>query len=183
MLQSHFSTILLMRLGSTKRIEQCYNTRTLSFGCAANWVDYSKTGDKVTGDQLECVFAHLKNGDSRMNVKDSHGIPMGNHLETLYDPRTDTYYLRFIPTLLTPRLYKISSEGWREAGALLDASFLFYIQFVYSEEIPHKSWKKSLTRNRGLKQKSHRKVGRSRSVEIGLKLKNPTQNFEYPIAG
>lgn len=75
MLQSHFSTILLMRLGSTKRIEQCYNTRTLSFGCAANWVDYSKTGDKVTGDQLECVFAHLKNGDSRMNVKDSHGIP------------------------------------------------------------------------------------------------------------
>lgn len=60
MLQSHFSTILLMRLGSTKRIEQCYNTRTLSFGCAANWVDYSKTGDKVTGDQLECVFAHLK---------------------------------------------------------------------------------------------------------------------------
>ncbi len=81
------------------------------------------------------------------------------------------------------RLYKISSEGWREAGALLDASFLFYIQFVYSEEIPHKSWKKLLTRNRGLKQKSHRKVGRSRSVEIGLKLKNPTQNFEYPIAG
>ena len=81
------------------------------------------------------------------------------------------------------RLYKISSEGWREAGALLDASFLFYIQFVYSEEIPHKSWEKSLTRNRGLKQKSHRKVGRSRSVEIGLKLKNPTQNFEYPIAG
>lgn len=70
MLQSHFSTILLMRLGSTKRIEQCYNTRTLSFGCAANWVDYSKTGDKVTGDQLECVFARLKNGDSRMNVKD-----------------------------------------------------------------------------------------------------------------
>ena len=68
-------------------------------------------------------------------------------------------------------------------GALLDASFLFYIQFVYSEEIPHKSWKKLLTRNRGLKQKSHRKVGRSRSVEIGLKLKNPTQNFEYPIAG
>lgn len=104
MLQSHFSTILLMRLGSTKRIEQCYNTRTLSFGCAANWVDYSKTGDKVTGDQLECVFAHLKNGDSRMNVKDSHGIPMGNHLETLYDPRTDTYYLRFIPTLLTPAM-------------------------------------------------------------------------------
>ena len=37
------------------------------------------------------------------------------------------------------RLYKISSEGWREAGALLDASFLFYIQFVYSEEIPHKT--------------------------------------------
>ena len=109
MLQSHFSTILLMRLGSTKRIEQCFNTRTLSFGCAANWVDYSKTGDKVTGDQLECVFAHLKNGDSRMNVKDSHGIPMGNHLETLYDPRTDTYYLRFIPTLLTPAMCFYSS--------------------------------------------------------------------------
>ena len=76
------------------------------------------------------------------------------------------------------RLYKISSEGWREAGVLLDASFLIYIQFVYSEEIPHKSWKKSLARNRGLKLKSHRKVGRNRSVEMGLKLKNPTQNLE-----
>lgn len=76
------------------------------------------------------------------------------------------------------RLYKISSEGWREAGILLDASFLFYIQFVYSEEIPHKSWKKSLARNRGLKLKSHRKVGRNRLVEMGLKLKNPTQNLE-----
>ena len=116
MLQSHFSTILLMRLGSTKRIEQCYNTRTLSFGCAANWVDYSKTGDKVTGDQLECVFAHLKNGDSRMNVKDSHGIPMGNHLETLYDPRTDTYYLRFIPTLLTPAMCFYSFDAAKVAA-------------------------------------------------------------------
>lgn len=116
MLQSHFSTILLMRLGSTKRIEQCYNTRTLSFGCAANWVDYSKTGDKVTGDQLECVFAHLKNGDSRMNVKDSHGIPMGNHLETLYDPRTDTYYLRFIPTLLTPTMCFYSFDATKVAA-------------------------------------------------------------------
>ena len=76
------------------------------------------------------------------------------------------------------RLYKISSEGWREAGVLLDASFLFYIQFVYSEEIPYKSWKKSLARNGGLKLKSHRKVGRNRSVEMGLKLKNPTQNLE-----
>ena len=111
-----FSTILLMRLGSTKRIEQCYNTRTLSFGCAANWVDYSKTGDKVTGDQLECVFAHLKNGDSRMNVKDSHGIPMGNHLETLYDPRTDTYYLRFIPTLLTPAMCFYSFDAAKVAA-------------------------------------------------------------------
>ena len=77
MLQSHFSTILLMRLGSTKRIEQCYNTRTLSFGCAANWVDYSKTGDKVTGDKLECVFAHLKMVNSRMNVKRFTRYPYG----------------------------------------------------------------------------------------------------------
>ena len=75
-----------------------------------------KTGDKVTGDQLECVFAHLKNGDSRMNVKDSHGIPMGNHLETLYDPRTDTYYLRFIPTLLTPTMCFYSFDATKVAA-------------------------------------------------------------------
>ena len=116
MLQSNFSTILLMRLGSTKRIEQCYNTKTLSFGCAANWVDYSKTGNKVTGDQLECVFAHLKSGDSRMNVKDSHGIPMGNHLETLYAPETDTCYLRFIPTLLTPAMCFYSFDSTKVAA-------------------------------------------------------------------
>ena len=116
MLQSNFSTILFMRLGSTKRIEQCYNTKTLSFGCAANWVDYSKTGNKVTGDQLECVFAHLKSGDSRMNVKDSHGIPMGNHLETLYAPETDTCYLRFIPTLLTPAMCFYSFDSTKVAA-------------------------------------------------------------------
>ena len=75
-----------------------------------------KTGDKVTGDQLECVFAHLKNGDSRMNVKDSHGIPMGNHLETLYDPRTDTYYLCFIPTLLTPTMCFYSFDATKVAA-------------------------------------------------------------------
>lgn len=73
MLQSHFSTILLMRLGSTKRIEQCYNTRTLSFGCAANWVDYSKTGVKaklfcpeIAG--LFCRIAGLFCHDSRANL-------------------------------------------------------------------------------------------------------------------
>ena len=139
MLQSHFSTILLMRLGSTKRIEQCYNTRTLSFGCAANWVDYSKTGDKVTGDQLECVFAHLKNGDSRMNVKDSHGIPMGNHLETLYDPRTDTYYLRFIPTLLTPAMCFYSFDAAKVAANVpvhFRLLFTFFL-LVFCKNVPY----------------------------------------------
>ena len=58
----------------------------------------------------------------------------------------------------------------------------FFVLFVYSEEIPHKSWKKSLTRNWGLKQKSHIKVGRSRSVEMRVEKKNPTQKLEYPWA-
>lgn len=51
-----------------------------------------------------------------MNVKDSHGIPMGNHLETLYDPRTDTYYLRFIPTLLTPTMCFYSFDATKVAA-------------------------------------------------------------------
>ena len=37
-----------------------------------------------------------------------------------------------------------------------------------------------LYKKKSKKLKSHRKVGRSRSVEMRVEKKNPTQNLEYP---
>ena len=59
---------LLMRVGTTESIERCYNTSTIQFGCAANWLDYAlKKNNNSTGDIFECVFAHVLKNDPRIN--------------------------------------------------------------------------------------------------------------------
>ena len=75
-----------------------------------------KQATKVTGDQLECVFAHLKSGDSRMNVKIHTVSPWEITLKPYMTPRTDTYYLRFIPTLLTPAMCFYSFDAAKVAA-------------------------------------------------------------------
>lgn len=100
---SNFNAALFMRVGSLERIRACYESQTISFGCAANWVDIAKTGNQTTGDALECVYAHLKKG-TPVDVRDCMGNPMGNHLQELTDSKDGTKYLRFVPTLLTPAL-------------------------------------------------------------------------------
>ena len=58
-LTANFSTGMLMRVGSKERLEKCYREKKLEFSCAANWVDYAQNGNSVTGDYLECIFAHV----------------------------------------------------------------------------------------------------------------------------
>lgn len=107
MLKNNFSltTSLLLRVGRTETIFRCYNRKYVEFGCAANWIDYAlKTKNVSTGDYWECIFAHLPNDDSRLNVLDSHGIPMKDNLFMLYDDKDNSWYLRFMPTILMPAL-------------------------------------------------------------------------------
>lgn len=104
-LAAQFSTALLMRIGSKEKIEHCYQEKKLAFGCAANWADYAKSGNYVTGDQLECIFAHVRNDDPRLSdLRDSHGLPMGNHVEILKRIDDQTSFLRYTPTLMVPAL-------------------------------------------------------------------------------
>ena len=104
-LTANFSTGMLMRVGSKERLERCYREKKLEFSCAANWVDYAQNGNSVTGDYLECIFAHVNNDDPRLSdLRDSHGLPMGNHIEILRRSDDQTSYLRYTPTLMVPAL-------------------------------------------------------------------------------
>lgn len=98
------TTSLLMRVGHTSKIKECYDTKTLQFSCAANWLDYAmKKGNKTTGDIFECVFAHLPKGDPRIyGVTDFRGNPMGDHLLIAENKTDGSALLRLIPTILTP---------------------------------------------------------------------------------
>ncbi len=102
-LTANFSTGMLMWVGSKERLEKCYREKKLEFSCAANWVDYAQNGNFVTGDYLECIFAHVNNDDPRLSdLRDSHGLPMGNHIEILRRSDDQTSYLRYTPTLMVP---------------------------------------------------------------------------------
>ena len=100
-----FTTTLLMRVGKTEEIQRCYDENILSFGCAANWLDYSlKQNNQITGDPFEGAFAHILINDLHTDtIKDVKGNPMGDHLHILKLP-DNTCLLRYIPTILVPVL-------------------------------------------------------------------------------
>ena len=105
-LTSNVTTSLLMRVGPTESIESSYKTKTLSFGCAANWLNYAlEKGNQAIGDVFECVFAQTSKTDTRIpSLTDSRGKPMGNHLLILENTADDSCILRYIPTILVPVL-------------------------------------------------------------------------------
>lgn len=97
---------LFMRVGSSKEIEKSYRTKTLRFGCAANWLDYALNQNNTsTGDIFECVFAHVMKDDSRIKkIVDVKGKPMGDNLLIMENKNDATCLLRFEPTILIPTL-------------------------------------------------------------------------------
>lgn len=99
-------TSILMRVGSKKRILQWYETKTLQFGCAANWIDYTfKDKSNPTGDFFECIFAHTTMDDPRIcKMTDIKGEPMGDNLLISVNKTDATCLLRFEPTILMPVL-------------------------------------------------------------------------------
>ena len=108
-LTSNVTTTLLMRVGPTESIEKNYRDKILTFGCAANWLDYALTkGNQTVGDIFECVFARTVGRDPRIrSVTDSRGKPMGDHLlvlEDIEDIADNSCILRYIPTILVPVL-------------------------------------------------------------------------------
>lgn len=107
------STVLLFRVGEEDSIKNNYDNNFIEFGCAANWIDYSlKNKDSAIGDYYECIFGHLKAGDGRLKVSDAHGYEMRDNLFMLYDGKDNSYYLRYMPTILMPALcfYSLSKN-------------------------------------------------------------------------
>lgn len=102
-MQSNFDSSLLMRVGKLKDIRSSYENQTLTFGCAANWIDYASKGNHTTGDFLEGTFAHLPKEDNTPFF-DSHGKPMGNHLFIRESPKDGSRYICYVPTLLIPTM-------------------------------------------------------------------------------
>lgn len=110
----HVTTSLLMRIDSTKSIEESYQNKKLRFSCAANWINHSiKSGNYTIGDPEECIFARLKKDDLRVveaqypqtsHIKDSKGQPMRSNLLITMCQTQDVCHLRFIPTILMPVL-------------------------------------------------------------------------------
>ena len=101
---SETRTSILMRVGPTKRILEWYETKTLQFGCAANWIDYAlKDKTNPTGDIFECIFAHTAMDDPRIyKMTDIKGKPMGDNLLITVNETDATCLLRFEPTILMP---------------------------------------------------------------------------------
>lgn len=105
-LTSNVTTTLLMRVGPTESIEKNYRDKILTFGCAANWLNYALTkGNQTVGDIFECVFARTVGRDPRIHsVTDLRGKPMGDHLLVLENIADNSWILRYIPTILVPVL-------------------------------------------------------------------------------
>ena len=95
---------LLLRVGSNQAIERCYHKKTLTFSCAANWLDYAlKHNDQATGDFFECAFAHVPKDDPRIaEIRAADGKPMGNNLLILENKKDNSCILRYVPAILMP---------------------------------------------------------------------------------
>ncbi len=111
-IESKTRTSVLMRVGATKRIMEWYETNTLQFGCAANWIDYAfKNKNNPTGDFFECVFAHTIIDDPRISkMTDIKGEPMGDNLLITVNKTDASCLLRFEPTILMPVLCMYSFD-------------------------------------------------------------------------
>ena len=100
------NTLLLMRVGRTKEIMDCYRRQYLRFSCPLNWIIYAaKTGSESVGDWNGCIFAQLPVGDPRLNNQvDSRGLPMRDNLLECDNPINGLRTLRYFPIILKPTL-------------------------------------------------------------------------------
>lgn len=104
-LESRFNASALLRVGHKNVIKSCWDSKTLSFGCAANWVHYYATkGNVITGDPCECVFARIPKG-KKFEPYDKNGLRIEDNLQRFPDEKDPNFeFVRYVPTMLTPAL-------------------------------------------------------------------------------
>lgn len=94
-----------MRLGKTEEINKTFESSTITFGCAANWLDYAFKYNIKTGDFFEGVFAQVSEKEQKSAEKelvDKEGNPMGDNLIIIKDPIHKTSLLSYQPIILMP---------------------------------------------------------------------------------
>ncbi len=96
---------ILLRIGASEKIQKDYDSKQVTFSCAANWIDYAdKCNNLTTGDYLEGVFAHVVYPFDFNSLKDRYGISLKNELIIKSYDNNNSFYLRYEPTILMPVL-------------------------------------------------------------------------------
>ncbi len=100
-----FYSDLMLRIGSTKTIEQQYENCSLKFGCPANWINYADQHADGIADKFEAVFAHVRKDDPRLSMICDDGVPL-NRYRSLWDDDgpNNTIYARYIYSCLVPAI-------------------------------------------------------------------------------
>lgn len=112
------TSALLFRIGRKSTIEQQFKEGYITFGCPANWIDYSiKHKDSQTGDLYECIIGQTLQCDPRV---EELGKTYHNNLLQMNHPNNGLCLVRFIPTILTPTLcfYSFNTDSERNAQRL-----------------------------------------------------------------
>lgn len=96
---------LLLRIGKTEDIERVYNSKKITFGCAANWIDYANTAQNSTiGDSLEAVFAREKFPCDISKIKDRNGLSLQKQIHINHKNNNPYCFLHYKPVLAVPVL-------------------------------------------------------------------------------
>ena len=116
MLCGSLSKAPLLRVDSIKNIEECWDSHSLQFSCAANWIQYANTKNRTIGDAYECVFSRIPQNKSVL-IRDCYGIPLENNIQTITDTEYPEYkFLRYVPTMLIPAMCFFSFAGIKPNG-------------------------------------------------------------------
>ena len=111
-LHSSLSVAPLLRVASRTNIENCWDSNSLSFSCAANWVKYKNWKNNQTiGDSYECVFSRIPK-NKPITIFDHYGMPIDANIQRFPDKEEPEYeFLRYVPTMLTPAMCFFSFEN------------------------------------------------------------------------
>lgn len=99
---------ILLRLGKTEKLNQEFADNSLTFSCAANWIDYAlKHKNYSIGDLLEGVFARIPYPISNQYndlLVGKNNKPLNDAVLISKVDNKDYCYLRYRPTISMPAI-------------------------------------------------------------------------------
>ena len=122
----------ILRVDDYREISELYKNNKIKFSCPANWCNYADSQkDNFIGDQLECVFAHLKPDDYRIPDIES----LGDTIRRLEDDHDGSYYYQYTPILVTPSFCFFQYDVELEEGNELEMDLNNYSETLGKNDI------------------------------------------------